>query len=237
MDESGPNHLQMTLTRSQLEQLTAKLIDRIQEPCHKALEDAGITKDDIGEVILVGGMTRMPIVQQRVQEIFGKEEHKGVNPDEVVAVGAAIQGGVLTGDVKDVFLLDVIPEEEIQKTMNDAESHKEEDRRRKEEAADSLMFRASKALEEYKDKVPQDVAADVQNKIDDLKKALESNETSRIRTSKQELETHMQHIGEAIAQAGAAQGAGPQPGEEPKRENNIEEAEIEIINDEEKKED
>ena len=105
----GPKHLSLTLTRAKLESLTHDLIERTREPCIKALKDAGLTKDDIGEVILVGGMTRMPAVQEMVKSIFGKEGHKGVNPDEVVAVGAAIQGGVLTGAVKDVLLLDVIP--------------------------------------------------------------------------------------------------------------------------------
>src|SRR5262245_39202044 len=109
MDASGPKHLALTLTRSKLESLTHDLTERTREPCLKALKDAGLTKDDIGEVILVGGMTRMPAVQEMVKAIFGKEGHKGVNPDEVVAVGAAIQGGVLTGSVKDVLLLDVIP--------------------------------------------------------------------------------------------------------------------------------
>lgn len=109
MDASGPKHLSMTLTRSKLESLTHNLIERTKEPCLKALKDSGLSKDDIGEVILVGGMTRMPAVQEMVKSIFGKEGHKGVNPDEVVAVGAAIQGGVLTGVVKDVLLLDVTP--------------------------------------------------------------------------------------------------------------------------------
>ena len=109
MDASGPKHLSMTLTRSKLESLTHDLTERTREPCLKALKDAGISKDDIGDVILVGGMSRMPSVQTMVKEIFGKEGHKGVNPDEVVAIGAAIQGGVLTGDVKDVLLLDVNP--------------------------------------------------------------------------------------------------------------------------------
>lgn len=109
MDASGPKHLALTLTRSQLEKLTHDLIERTKEPCLKALKDAGISKDEIHDVILVGGMSRMPAVQEVVKEIFGKEPHKGVNPDEVVALGAAIQGGVLGGDVKDVLLLDVIP--------------------------------------------------------------------------------------------------------------------------------
>lgn len=326
MDASGPKHLSLTLTRAKLENLTHNLIERTREPCLKALQDAGLKKEDIHEVILVGGMTRMPAVQEMVKTIFGKEGHKGVNPDEVVAVGAAIQGGVLTGEVKDVLLLDVTPltlgietmggvmtplvernttiptqkkqifstaadnqpavtirvlqgerkmandnreigrfdltdippaprgmpqievafdidadgilhvsakdissgkeqkirieaqsglrEDDIQRMLKDAELHAEEDKKRKEEVevrneADSLAFRATKALEEYKDKLPKDVIDDVQSKVDNVKKALESNDLNRIKTAKQELESHMQHIGEAMAKAGAP---GGQPG-------------------------
>lgn len=108
-DASGPKHLVMKLTRAKLEALCEDLIERLVAPCETALKDAGLTPADIDEVILVGGMTRMPRVQQKVKEIFGKEPHKGVNPDEVVAIGAAIQGAVLKGEVKDVLLLDVTP--------------------------------------------------------------------------------------------------------------------------------
>ncbi|OCC15459.1 Chaperone protein DnaK [Dissulfuribacter thermophilus] len=108
-DASGPKHLVMKLTRAKLEALCEDLIERLVAPCETALKDAGLTAADIDEVILVGGMTRMPRVQQKVKEIFGKEPHKGVNPDEVVAIGAAIQGAVLKGEVKDVLLLDVTP--------------------------------------------------------------------------------------------------------------------------------
>jgi molecular chaperone DnaK len=108
-DQQGPKHLNMKLTRSKLEALCADLIDRTEGPCRQALKDAGLSAGDIHEVILVGGMTRMPAVQERVKKIFGKDPHKGVNPDEVVAVGAAIQAAVLTGEVKDVLLLDVTP--------------------------------------------------------------------------------------------------------------------------------
>jgi molecular chaperone DnaK len=108
-DQQGPKHLNMKLTRSKLEALCADLIDRTEGPCRQALKDAGLSASDIHEVILVGGMTRMPAVQERVKKIFGKDPHKGVNPDEVVAIGAAIQGAVLKGEVKDVLLLDVTP--------------------------------------------------------------------------------------------------------------------------------
>jgi molecular chaperone DnaK len=108
-DASGPKHLAINLSRSKLEQLVMDLVDKSIEPCRNAIKDAGITTAQINEVILVGGQTRMPLVQQKVQEFFGREPHKGVNPDEVVAIGAAIQAGVLKGEVKDVLLLDVTP--------------------------------------------------------------------------------------------------------------------------------
>jgi len=109
MDQNGPRHLSLSLSRSKLESLTHELVQRTVGPCESAIRDAGLSADQIHEVLLVGGMTRMPAVQEQVKKIFGREPHKGVNPDEVVAVGAATQGGVLAGDVKDVLLLDVIP--------------------------------------------------------------------------------------------------------------------------------
>ncbi len=108
-DATGPKHLNLTLTRAKLEQLTEDLVQRSIEPCRKALVDAGVSASQVAEVILVGGMTRMPAIQEAVRKFFGREPHKGVNPDEVVALGAAIQGGVLGGDVKEVVLLDVTP--------------------------------------------------------------------------------------------------------------------------------
>jgi molecular chaperone DnaK len=108
-DQSGPKHLNIKLSRAKLEALVEDLMARIEGPCRTAMKDAGLSAQEIDEVVLVGGMTRMPAVQQRVKDLFGKEPHKGVNPDEVVAIGAAIQGGVLGGDVKDVLLLDVTP--------------------------------------------------------------------------------------------------------------------------------
>ncbi len=108
-DASGPKHLQIKLSRAKLEELVDDLITRTIEPCKAALKDAGVKAADIGEIVLVGGMTRMPRVQEEVKKFFGKEPHKGVNPDEVVAIGAATQAGILKGDVKDVLLLDVTP--------------------------------------------------------------------------------------------------------------------------------
>jgi molecular chaperone DnaK len=108
-DASGPKHLQMALTRAKLEQLTGDLVERSIGPCRRALDDAGLSVSNIDEVILVGGMTRMPAIRDAVREFFAREPHKGVNPDEVVGLGAAVQAGVLKGDVKDVLLLDVTP--------------------------------------------------------------------------------------------------------------------------------
>ena len=325
MDASGPKHLSITLTRAELEKLTHNLIERTREPCLKALKDSGLRKEDIDEVILVGGMSRMPAVQEMVKTIFGKEGHKGVNPDEVVAVGAAIQGGVLAGTVKDVLLLDVTPltlgietmggvmtplvernttiptqkkqifstaadnqpavtirviqgerkmandnkeigrfdlsdippsprgtpqievafdidadgilhvsakdkasgkdqkirieaqsglrEEDVKRMLKDAELHAEEDKVRREEVeihneADSLAFRAEKSLKEYQDKLPKEVVDDIQSKIDAVKKALEGKDSARIKATKAELESHMQRIGETMAQAAGAGSAG-----------------------------
>jgi molecular chaperone DnaK len=108
-DQSGPKHLQKSLSRAKFEQMVADLLERSKEPCKKALADAGLSADDIHEVILVGGSTRIPAVQQIVKDLFKKEPNRGVNPDEAVAIGAAIQGSILAGDVKDVLLLDVTP--------------------------------------------------------------------------------------------------------------------------------
>lgn len=360
MDASGPKHLSLTLTRSKFESLASDLVERCVEPCVNAMKDAGISKDQIHDVLLVGGMSRMPAVQEKVKEIFGKEPHKGVNPDEVVATGAAIQGGVLAGDVKDVLLLDVIPltlgietlggimtplvernttiptqkkqvfstavdnqpavtivvlqgerkmatdnkeigrfdlteippsprgtpqievsfdidadgilhvsakdlgsgkeqkirieaksglsEDEINRMVKDAEEHADEDKKRKEDVevknkGDSLVFQAEKALKDHKDKIPQELAKEIQGKIDTLKKALESSDIAAINTATTDLETYIQKIGEEIQkQAGAQQqqagpgGPGPMGGEAPSQEENkeeeIEEAEVEILDEE-----
>lgn len=368
MDSSGPKHLQLTLTRSKLESLTAALIERTRGPCLQALKDAGLNPKEVVDILLVGGMTRMPAVQAMVKEIFGKEGHKGVNPDEVVAVGAAIQGGVLSGTVKDVLLLDVTPltlgietlggvmtplvernttiptqkkqvfstaadnqpavtirvmqgeremanhnkeigrfdltdippaprgvpqvevafdidadgilhvsardlasgkeqkirieassglnESEIQRMVRDAEEHKEEDRRRRKEVetkneAEALLFRARKSLTDYKERLPKEIADEVEIHCKALEKAISSGDLGEISSAKQALEQHMQKIGEAMAQAGAAGGAsasqqhpfgaeagGGHPGASQATskggEGEIQEAEVEIIEDDKK---
>jgi molecular chaperone DnaK len=343
MDATGPKHLALTLTRAKFESLAHDLIERTAEPCLKALKDSGLAKEKIDEVILVGGMTRMPAVEKKVKDIFGKEPHKGVNPDEVVAIGAAIQGAVLSGDVKDVLLLDVIPltlgietmggvltpivernttiptqkkqvfstaadnqpavtivvlqgerkmardnkeigrfdlsdippaargmpqievcfdidadgilhvsakdtktgkeqkirieaksglsDDEVKRMLKDAEEHAEEDKKKQEEIelrneADSLAFRAEKSLKEYKDRLPENIVSDIQSKVDAVKKALESGDLAQIRSAKDELNEHMQKIGESMQNAGPAP---EQPQGASQDKPDIEEADVEIL--------
>jgi molecular chaperone DnaK len=349
MDASGPKHLALTLTRAKLESLCHDLIERTVEPCRKAMKDAGVSPSDIGEVILVGGMTRMPAVQAKVKEIFQREPHKGVNPDEAVAIGAAIQGGIIAGDVKDVLLLDVVPltlgietlggvltpliernttiptqkkqifstasdnqpavtivvlqgerpmardnkeigrfdlsdippaprgmpqievtfdidadgilhvsakdkqsgkeqkirieaksglnDAEIQRKIKEAELHAAEDKLRKEAVevrneGDALAFRAQKSLTEYKDKLPAQVASEIQTHIDALKKALEGQDNALIKQKTADLQQHMQKIGEELSKAGAA--PGPQPQAAGPKKPDVEEAEVEIMDEKDK---
>jgi len=334
-DASGPKHLNVTLTRAKLEQLVGDLLEGTLGPVKKALEDAGKKPGDVDEIILVGGQTRMPAVQKVVSEFFGKEAHKGVNPDEVVAIGAAIQAGVLKGDVKDVLLLDVTPltlgietlggvmtpiitrnttiptaksqvfstaadnqpsveisvlqgerplaqdnkslgrfildgilpaprgvpqievtfdidangivnvsakdkgtgreqkitiqassgltKEEIERMQRDAELHADEDRRRRElielrNVADSTAYQAERTLRDNADKIDAALKTDVEEKVKDVRSALETEEMDRIRTTLDALSQSLQRIGEAVYGAAGADGPGPeagQPGEEP----------------------
>jgi molecular chaperone DnaK len=314
-DASGPKHLNMTLSRAKLESLVGDLIERSINPCKRALEDASLKANGVQEVLLVGGMTRMPAVQEAVRKFFGKEPNKSVNPDEVVAVGAAIQGGVLGGEVKEVLLLDVTPltlsietlggvstgiiernttiptkksqvfstasdgqtqveihvlqgerpmaadnktlgkfildgippaprgvpqievtfdidangilnvsakdkatgreqkititassglsDSEIDRMVKEAEKHASEDAKRREQVeirnrADSMVFTAEKALRDYGEKVPAETKQAIESKIEDVRKALESNDADRIQRTSEELGQAIQQIGASM---------------------------------------
>ncbi len=323
-DATGPKHLVLQLTRAKLEQLTGDLIERSLGPVRQALKDADLKTSAIDEIVLVGGMTRMPAVQEAVRKLFGKEPHKGVNPDEVVAVGAAIQAGVLGGEVKDILLLDVTPltlsvetlggvatpliernttvptrksqvfstasdsqpqveihvlqgerpmaadnkslgkfnldgippaprgipqievtfdidangilkvtaqdkatgrsqhititassgltESEVERMRKDAEAHAEEDRRRKESIevrnnADNVAYSAEKLLKDLGEKVPADLKASVEGKINTVRETLKSDDTEAIRKAADDLSQTLQQVG-----AAAYQQAGPETG-------------------------
>ncbi|UCE97118.1 MAG: molecular chaperone DnaK [Dehalococcoidia bacterium] len=314
-DSSGPKHLNITLTRAKLEQLVMDLVEKTLGPCQQALTDAGKTAAQIDEVVMVGGQTRMPLVQDKVKAFFGKEAHKGVNPDEVVAIGAAIQAGVLKGEVKDVLLLDVTPltlgietlggvmtalinrnttiptsktqifstaadnqpsvdvhvlqgerpmaadnrtlgrfmldgilpaprgvpqievsfdidangilsvkavdkgtgkeqkititassglsKEEVETMQKDAESHAAEDSKRREEVetkntADTMAYTAEKTLREQKDKIPEEMNKELEEKVKALRTTLQGSDVEAIKQAMQALSEAMQKVGSAV---------------------------------------
>lgn len=350
-DASGPKHLVMTLTRAKLEQLTGDLVERSMGPVRQALKDADLQPASIDEVVLVGGMTRMPAVQEAVRGLFGKDPHKGVNPDEVVAIGAAIQAGVLGGDVKDILLLDVTPltlsvetlgnvaspmiernttiptrksqvfstasdnqsqveihvlqgerpmaadnkslgkfildgippaprgvpqievtfdidangilkvtakdkatgrsqdititassglsEDEVERMRKEAEAHAEEDVRRKElvearNSADNAAYSAEKTLRDLGDKVPADMKTNIEEKVANVRKVMDSEDVEEIRGATDELMQLVQQLGAAAyqqegPQAGGDASAGPESGDGGEGGNNGDESDEDVV--------
>jgi len=354
-DATGPKHLNLKLSRAKLDALCAELISKLEGPCRAALKDSGLSLSEINEVILVGGMTRMPAVQKKVQDIFGKVPNRGVNPDEVVAIGAAIQGGVLRGDVKDVLLLDVTPlslgietlgsvmtklieknstipcrksqvfstasdnqpavsihvlqgeremaadnktlgnfeltgipaaprgipqievtfdidangivhvsakdlgtgkeqsiritassglsKEEIDKMVRDAEAHSSEDKKKREliEArnhADSLVYQTEKSLREYGDKIDAAEKQKIEEKVAELKKAMEGSDPEVMKKAGDELTQAAHKLAEAVYAQAQQPGAGPEGGaagpETSAKPDNVVDADFEEVKDEKK---
>ena len=218
-DQSGPKHLVMKLTRARFEQLIDPILKRLMPPVEQALKDAGVDASKIDEVVLVGGSTRIPKVQEMVKSQFGKEPNKSVNPDEVVAVGAAVQAGVLSGEKTDILLLDVITitsssglsKDEIDRMMREAESHAGEDVKKREEIEarnrlDGLVYQIEKTFSENKEKLDGATQSQVETAVADAKKALEEGGVDRMNSAFENLQTASHKLAESLYQGTGAQG-------------------------------
>src|SRR5207248_324522 len=239
-DQTGPKHLEMTLTRAKFESLTTDLTERTRGPFLAALKDANLTPQQIDEVVLVGGSTRMPIIQQLVKGLLGgKEPHKGVNPDEVVAVGAAIQAGVLKGNVKaqdkgtgreqsvTITASSTLNKDEVDRMVKEAEAHSAEDRAKREEVelrnqADHMIHQAEKVIKDNEARIPEDLKGEVNTKLESLKTAAKGSDTKALQRQMDEFNEALQKIGQHIYQGAGASAAsggpsdGTPPGEEKK---------------------
>ncbi|CAH8353696.1 unnamed protein product [Eruca vesicaria subsp. sativa] len=240
-DASGAKHFNITLTRSKFEALVNSLIERTRDPCKNCLKDAGISAKEVDEVLLVGGMTRVPKVQTVVAEIFGKTPSKGVNPDEAVAMGAALQGGILRGDVKELLLLDVTPlslgietlggvftrligrnttiptkksQDDIQKMVRDAELHAQKDKERKDlidtkNTADTTIYSIEKSLGEYREKIPSEVAKEIEDAVADLRTASSGDDVNEIKAKIDAANKAVSKIGEHMSGGGSGGDSAP----------------------------
>src|SRR5438067_1714447 len=212
-DASGPKHLVKKLTRAKLEQLIEDIIQRSVNPCRQALKDAGVDASKIDEVVLVGGQTRMPRIQQLVKELFGKEGHKGVNPDEVVAVGAAVQAGVLAGDVKDLLLLDVTPLTLSIETLGGVSTPMiPRNTTIPTKKTDSMVYNIEKMLRENGDKIYGSEKSEVETALADAKKALEGTDPKEMNDARQRLTQASHKLAEAMYKSAQAQGGAPGAG-------------------------